>query len=385
MREFETATDLQPDHKKAHNYLGLALAQAGEYGRARQHFLQAGSEVMADKMARAIAGDRFAQPVRPSSPSLPVVPAARPASGGESQWGTQFGLDEGPSDGSPPSDAQDDEDMRFAEDEGPGALSGEASGDAQADSTPSERFTTRASSEPRPEMSLEEATPELPTKIAAFRPGSVVPVLAELTPAVVLAGASQDNPFRVGNGHFSAFVEGELLTRLEGLVAWSGALQFQPEPKRIRGRVSEQSFGQGPGQLVRASGQGVLFLEAPSARSFLAVELGDEGVYVREECLFAFEEAVAFENGKVPSDEAPDLDLVYLSGRGRVVLSLSGTLRSVAVAQEVPVTVPLSHLVGWQGKVSPRVVSLPAEEGQSPRVAVELSGEGFALIALPVR
>src|SRR5512133_3491457 len=36
IREFETATDLAPEHKKAHNYLGLALAQAGEYGRARE-------------------------------------------------------------------------------------------------------------------------------------------------------------------------------------------------------------------------------------------------------------------------------------------------------------------------------------------------------------
>ncbi|WP_309888723.1 tetratricopeptide repeat protein [Archangium sp.] len=378
MREFETATDLQPDHKKAHNYLGLALAQAGEYGRARQHFLQAGSEVMADKMARAIAGERFAKPapVRPSLTQLPAVPA-RPATGGESQWGTQFGLDERPSDAPPPPAAEEDQEMRFAEDEGPGTYSGEATDNAQA--------YTEASSEPRPEVSLEEALPELPARIAAIRPGSEVPMLAELTPAVALAGASRTNPFRAGHGHFSAFVEGELLTRLEGLVAYSGSLQFQPEPKRVRGRASEQPFGQGAGQLVRASGQGVLFLEASPARSFLAVDLGDEGAYVREEFLFAFEEAVAFENGKVPSDVAPDLDLVHLRGQGRVVLSLSGTLRSVAVAQEAPVTVPLSHLVGWQGKVTPRVVSLPTAEGESPRVAVELSGEGFALIALPVR
>ena len=39
VREFETAVDLQPGHQKAHNYLGLALAQAGEYGRAREHFV----------------------------------------------------------------------------------------------------------------------------------------------------------------------------------------------------------------------------------------------------------------------------------------------------------------------------------------------------------
>src|SRR5262245_34033966 len=57
IREFETATDLAPEHKRAHNYLGIALAQAGEYGRARDHFLVAGSDQMAEKMNRAIAGE----------------------------------------------------------------------------------------------------------------------------------------------------------------------------------------------------------------------------------------------------------------------------------------------------------------------------------------
>jgi Flp pilus assembly protein TadD len=47
IREFETSTDLAPEHKKAQNYLGVALAQAGEYSRAREHFLLAGSEQMA--------------------------------------------------------------------------------------------------------------------------------------------------------------------------------------------------------------------------------------------------------------------------------------------------------------------------------------------------
>ena len=68
VREFEVAVDLSPEHQKAHNYLGLALAQAGEYGRAREHFLLAGSEAMAEKMARAIAGEGFSRPA-------PVQPA----------------------------------------------------------------------------------------------------------------------------------------------------------------------------------------------------------------------------------------------------------------------------------------------------------------------
>ena len=35
VKEFETATDLEPTHKKAHNYLGLALAQQGTYAKAK--------------------------------------------------------------------------------------------------------------------------------------------------------------------------------------------------------------------------------------------------------------------------------------------------------------------------------------------------------------
>ena len=52
---------------------------------------------------------------------------------------------------------------------------------------------------------------------------------------------------------------------------------------------------------------------------------------------------------------APDLDLVHLRGEGKVLLSLAGPLRSVPVAMDGPVTVPLTHLVGWQGNLTPRV------------------------------
>ena len=65
VREFESAVELQPGHLKAHNYLGLALAQAGQYGRAREHFVKAGSEAMAEKMAKALAAEARPVPVPP--------------------------------------------------------------------------------------------------------------------------------------------------------------------------------------------------------------------------------------------------------------------------------------------------------------------------------
>lgn len=130
----------------------------------------------------------------------------------------------------------------------------------------------------------------------------------------------------------------------------------------------------------------MLYIEPSEKRTFQAVDLGDESAYFRDERVFAFEEPVMFENGRVPSEVAPDLDLVHLRGNGKVLLKLSGPLRSVRVGMEEAVTVPVEHLVGWQGNLTPRVVSLlVGAGGEVLQTAVELSGEGFALISLPVR
>lgn len=386
MREFEAATDLQPDHKKAHNYLGLALAQAGEYGRAREHFLLSGSDAMAEKMAKAIAGEGYSRPVR-SPAASPVAPGARPAPPSEGQWGAQFGLDEMPTPSVPLTPPEDE--LRLTDDDDAPPLAPPSPPPAQSEAPP--RAEAAQAPSPRPvtgsqgvSESLEGAAPEMPPRALAFPAGGGVPLIDELLPALVLSAAGPSESFRVGHGSLAVHVEGELLTRLEGLVAFSGALQFHPEKKRFRGRATEEAFGEGEAQLVRASGQGVLFLEAAEAHTFLAVHLGDEGAYVREDCVFAFEEAVAFENGKVPSDVSADLDLVHLRGQGGVVLRLAGTLRSLAVVADTPLRVPLSHLVGWRGEVTPLIVPLPGADMPS-RTLVELSGEGFALICLAVR
>lgn len=409
VREFETATDLSPEHQKAQNYLGLALAQMGEYGRAREHFLLAGSDQMAEKMSRAIAGENYSRPTpapvpppaRPEPPAPPareVAPPPPPAAVGA---------------------APKDEEIRFAEDEGPSAL-GDSDGDGGPVLTAAPEETVDMEEEPPPaaapspgdEAPRDAATVPTPvpltklqlTKVAARSPEAAVaatagkaasrpetasssaPLLSELAPSLSLDDERGGRPFVLGEGRFSVAVEGELLTRLDGVVALQGQVTFQPEMKRFRGRATDKPFGDGPSRMVRARGRGVLHLEPADKRTFLAVDLGEDSAYFRDENVFAFEEAVMFENGRVPSDIAPDLDLVHLRGQGQVLLSLPGPLRSVLVRQEAPVTVPLTHLVGWQGNLTPRVVPLlKSPSGESLRTAVELGGEGFALIALGVR
>ncbi|NOJ94167.1 tetratricopeptide repeat protein [Corallococcus coralloides] len=471
-REFETATDLAPDHKKAHNYLGLTFAQMGEYGRAREHFLLSGSDAMAEKMSRAIAGEVYSRPPAAPTPARPreeEETAALPApasSSGESDWGAQFGLDEAPRSprtaAAPPQAAAKapDDDLLFAEDEGPPAPTDDqaptsrAATQVQEDEDPSlaagastfeedaelaattdadtsgadvevadelpptpvseeievseeppvlasdlesepgdtfaETFAALATSEPPP--TTRPAEPLQPTRSAEppaspdAATGANPPVLTAWVPSVALPGAAPGQPFSLSASALALAVEGELLTRLEGLIAVRGQVTFEPEMKRFRGRATDKPFGEGDQAMVRARGQGMLHLEPVSGRQWVAVSLDDESVYLRDACVFAFEEPVVFENGRVPSDLAQDLDLVHLRGQGRVLLSLTGPLRSVPVAMDQPVTVPLTHLVGWVGNLTPRVVPLVASAGgETLKAAVELGGEGFALIALGVR
>ncbi|RKH68627.1 AIM24 family protein, partial [Corallococcus aberystwythensis] len=376
-----------------------------------------------------------------------------PSGSGESDWGAQFGLDEAPRGPRtaaartppprPPPEAPAD-DMRFAEDEGPPALTRTAPSvqededpslaagastydeDAElaattdadtsgadvevADELPStpvseeievseeppvlasdlesepgaafaETFAALEKREPPP-----VARPAAPASEPAAGAGVNPPLLTEWVPTVALPGVAPGQPFTQGAWGVALAVNGELLTRLVGLVAVRGQVTFEPEMKRFRGRATDKPFGEGDQAMVRARGQGTLHLEPVSGRQLVAVALDDESVYLRDACVFAFEEPVVFENGRVPSEQAQDLDLVHLRGQGRVLLSLTGPLRSVPVAMDGPVTVPLTHLVGWVGNLTPRVVPLAAfAGGETLRGAVELGGEGFALIALGVR
>ncbi len=493
VKEFETATDLAPEHKKSQNYLGLALAQIGEYARAREHFLLAGSDAMAEKMARAMAGEQVVKPAakavaktkapmedRPievmSEDDTPppeaqgetihleagqemsaaeagytvpddawgAAPADAPTPGAESaqalrsqSWGAQFGLDGG---GEAPVEAPPDEslgyggdEMRLAADEGPGAIPINPSAVAAA-STPMEAALAYAEQESPPSIELSgpselptiEATPEevltepqaqtpalrlapepeperpvalhsveapresnvVPHPATAARVtqgtapapfgGAVAATLLELTPWVRLVGAPLQGPFQLSPEAVAIVVQQEeMFARVNGLLALSGALTFKPETRRQRGRATDKPFG-GADQIHRVGGRGVLFLD-PAGKQYLPIDLDDEPAYFLESAVMAFEEVIQFENGKVTADWAPDLELVHLKGLGKVLIRMSGPMRSLEVKMDRPAVIPADRLLGWHGSLAPRLTAIGAKETKNARVFVELSGEGHAL------
>jgi uncharacterized protein (AIM24 family) len=384
IREFERAVELAPEHAKAHNYLGLALAQAGEYGRAREAFLRAGSDVMAEKMARALAADRAPRPtaggMAPAALTLaasttfvdmvavaaPVPPDAAPPE----PRPYDAMLVQGWSGNGAPAPAYD----------GAPVLSPIPLVDEQ--SAPSEGDEPLGA--PPVQVRLDDARPlpsEFPERSMAQAQVSGAE-LSQLAASLRLVGEGEASPFAVNEDSVLVTVRGELLVRTAGMIGFTGSLDFRPEFKRFRGRVTDRPFGEASERVQRVLGTGAAWL-AREGRRFLAVSLGEEGAYLREPMVFGFEEQVNFENGRVPSDVAPDLDLVHLAGVGQVLLSLPGALRSLEVQADSPVTVPLEHWVGWQGQIAPRVLAMPWDHPRGgAALAVELTGEGFALLCV---
>ncbi len=202
------------------------------------------------------------------------------------------------------------------------------------------------------------------------------PRLEELGPSAALnfTPGELSGPFNLTPEGLALSVNGELLTRMPGLLAVVGSVDATPELKRSRGRTTDQPFGQGEQQLQRVRGAGVVHLE-PGKFTYQAIDLADEGAYVREERVFAFEEAVAFENARLTGQGNIGVDVVHLKGQGKVLLRLDGALKAMAIPPGTPLKVPLARLVGWYGYVSVRVMGFV---GQG---AVELTGDGYVLLA----
>jgi len=207
--------------------------------------------------------------------------------------------------------------------------------------------------------------------------------LVDLTHAVQVCAPDSQQSFESCGELLFVRVQGELLTRLEGLLAVAGAPRYMPEMKRFRGKATDKAFGDGERRMIRVAGAAALTLST-RGKCFISVELAEESAYFLEENVFAFEETVVFENGRVPSRIAPDLHLVHLRGAGRVLLALQSPVRSVAIVPQTSCSVPVSVLVGWHGPRTPKIVGLPEERESSTAIpAVELNGQGYALIAAP--
>ncbi len=330
----------EPDNVRAQGYLGLALMRAGELAPARDAFQRAGQEELARQVEERIAHL------------------------GEEAVAARL-------------------DLRRAANEGEKILDGEQPFGAVELEPPVDEakrggaWQLRVPGE-RPPL----PGPEGPPASGRFEPlvlSPPLPVAAFATARLLRAGAMGE-PFALAEGGMLVVrVDGKLPTRTFGAIASSGQLTFEPLMRRVRGAPTEEPFGDGADAMFFAHGHGLVVV-APRGAHFTALALADDIVYVRETALYAFEENLHWENGRVPGGGPDSMRVVQFRGTGRLVLRAVRAAFSLKIEPEQPMFVEATALLGWIGRVVPRV--LHGQDGE-PTPYVECAGEGALILEEP--
>jgi uncharacterized protein (AIM24 family) len=213
--------------------------------------------------------------------------------------------------------------------------------------------------------------------------------LAQLVHANVIMPRQARDVFEVQpSGALVVRVTGKLVSRTDGVVASGGELSYAPSMRRVKGRATDEPFGSEDSPVFEISGDGFL-VAMPRGGRFTPIRLDDEALYVREDAVFSFEGGLRWEAGKVPGSEdaaraehgpsGQPLRFINLRGDGRICIRTKAAPVSIQVTPEWVLYVEAPRLLGWTGKVVPRVAARTENDAGTP-IFVECSGDGIVVL-----
>jgi uncharacterized protein (AIM24 family) len=365
-RVLEEAVRLNPEHKRAWGYLGLALQKLGEVEQAQLAFERGGHEMMARRMIEP----------RPSRPAASGWPSGLEESV-RSMAETAFSeLDAG--------------ELRFALAEAGSSRPGDGPWHTlelgEAASPPKTKYISTL----RPHERTDHGAP-IPRQPA--RDGDPAQVVARSgvggTPAM-LVPTTADAVERHATGVLLVRVDEAhaFAGRLESLRVIAGTASTRVLHRRARDAQTSEVLGGIGSPVVLIAGQAQLVLAPRTSRGIELLRLDDDLAFVREDALLGFELSLVYENGRVALDAdvtgartATDgVPVVQLRGRGALVLELAGKLGGVPCTPGRPLLVRREWVIGWLGRLVPR--ALPATESPNgQRGIIGFSGEGTVLVS----
>jgi uncharacterized protein (AIM24 family) len=321
------AVELNPSHKRAWGYLGLALQKLGELEEAQFAFQRGGHFTMAKRLI-----ERRQRSSRPPPPAPPPPPP---------------------------------DERRHA---------------AAADVVFSELDTGDLSLTP-------SATPTPPPPAAVVRGKAragqthsplVLPPeqpIAKHGRDVLLVRVEESQSFAV---------------RLDALRVIAGSASTRALHRRSEGAETNEVLGGIGSPMVRVAGPTELVLAARSQLELAVLTLDDEPVSVLEDMLLAFDLGLSYENGRVRLEARPEADgsrtateagsmTVQLRGEGALVLELGGKLGGVPCTHHRPLLIRREWIVGWLGQLGARALP-PAESPNGQRGLVGFAGDGTVLL-----
>jgi uncharacterized protein (AIM24 family) len=351
-----TALRIQPDHERAWGYLGLIHWRRGQLAEARDAFLRGGQATMARRMEESLPG---AGSTGGSTPALDDTSALEPS-------GEVRGDDEAAREEAGIRSAADEAMARFEAEELPLSL---AEPEAVAVGAPAAAWQTRAPGEEPVPLVHRRARP---------LPAAAPPTLASLLTTWTVAVPEGTTLALGAGGELHVEARGNVFCRLEGLVATRGTFRTGMVRRRARGKELEEILG-GDNPIMQWYGPVGGIVAPPEGRGFFGVSM-EEGdtVFLREEALFAFEETLSTETGRLPLAGEPAV-LIQLSGHGTAILCLEGPPKGLPVEDGTEVRVDPSRLIGWTGRLLPG-----ASRGTLPYAAtappLSFRGEGTVLL-----
>jgi Mitochondrial biogenesis AIM24 len=104
------------------------------------------------------------------------------------------------------------------------------------------------------------------------------------------------------------------------------------------------------GDLIKCTGKGSVILKPKKDYTFLAFDISNTPLYIREEMVVAFQGNLKWESGWLRS-ENNKLGMMSFRGNGKIFLHLKGDLFNMKLPEEEFLLAPLTSLIGWEGYV----------------------------------
>jgi hypothetical protein len=429
-RTLQDATRINPEHRRAWGYLGLALQKLGELEQAQIAFERGGHPMMARRVSERRQRVTVPAPIDGGAGIDEGVRSVAEAAFSELDAGElRFALAEPgppkPPDGTwhavepgdaakVPGAARADTLRTYPPPQVTGPLNdwvatGQAS--ASPSSAPTEASTRETSTRPAPpDAGGPDATPPLSAAPPAIAMVPIGPrrralVAASATP---LFDDSSDAP--VTAHRLGAVVhlrdDGPFAAKLESVRIVDGTVTTRVLHRRTRDADTGEILGGIGSPMVRFAGEARLLLAARPGHNLVPIVPGDELAFVREDLLFGFELRIGYENGRLaleflgdgsraegghgsetsagPTEgrertQTPTSLVVQLRGNGTALLELPGALATIACTPGHSLLVRREWIVGWLGRLVPRAIAA-GEAPSGQRGLIAFSGEGTVLV-----
>jgi hypothetical protein len=401
------AVTLNPEHKRAWGYLGLALQKLGEFEQAQIAFERGGHPLMAKRVTESrlrsllpspppAAGGAVDAGVRQvfselDAGELRFSVAPEPSRPGEGPWQMLELGGEGPAPQEPgrtlpfvsARDAGAEVLAMLARGPNEAALVEVAQGPA---STGAEAFAhTRLVPPPPIHAPAGAPVPQAPGGPAAANSPHIAGLLEPL--GVASASPLALHPSGVLLVRTSLDPPRAFAARIDAVRMVAGPAVTHVLRRRVRDADTGEVLGGADGAIVRFEGNVQLVMGPRSSGDVVLLGLEDELAFVREDSLLGFELTLSYENGRLalePPGEgalsgADASPIVQLRGTGGLALEIAGALTSVSSAPNRPLLVRREWVVGWVGRLMPRALGA-AEAPNGQRGLVSFSGEGAVLV-----